>query len=208
MPENRKDGVNLPGGVELQDEDIYEAMKSVPGYLDITPGDFKEVYQLAYAHALERLSRVVTAGEIMTRQVVSVRPDTPLPEVAAAMGSRGISGVPVVDDAGQVLGVISEKDFLTTMGVAEPKNFMVLVASCLKSQGCVALPIKKREAADLMSIPAVTVGPDTSVKEIAAIFTEKGINRVPVTDPEGRLLGLVSRGDLVKAAMGGGQNEG
>jgi CBS domain-containing protein len=55
-----------------------------------------------------------------------------------------------------------------------------------------------------MSSPAVTVGPDISVKEIAAIFTAKGLNRVPVTDPEGRLLGIVSRADIVKAAIGGG----
>ena len=200
MPENLTD---LPKGIDLKDEDIFEAMKSIPGYLDITPGDFKEVYRLAYAHALERLSRAVTAQEIMTREVVSVRPDTPLAEVAEAMGSRGISGVPVVDEAGKVLGVISEKDFLTHLGVGEPKNFLTLVASCLQSKGCVALPIKKRLAADLMTSPAVTVSPEASVKDIAALFTGRGINRVPVTDPSGRLLGLVSRGDLVKAAMGG-----
>ena len=201
MPENLPDS---PKGIDLKDEDIFEAMKSIPGYLDITPGDFKEVYRLAYAHALERLSRAVTAREIMTREVVSVHPDTPLAAVAAAMGSRGISGVPVVDDAGRVVGVISEKDFLTHMGVAEPQNFMVLVASCLQSKGCVALPIKKRQAADLMTSPAVTVAPEASVKEIAALFTGQGLNRVPVTDPSGRLLGLVSRGDLVRAALGGG----
>ncbi len=201
MPENLTD---LPKGIDLKDEDIFEAMKSIPGYLDITPGDFKEVYRLAYAHALERLSRAVTAREIMTREVVSVHPDTPLAEVAAAMGGRGISGVPVVDDAGRVVGVISEKDFLTHMGVAKPQNFMVLVASCLQSKGCVALPIKQRRAVDIMTSPAVTVAPEASVKEIAALFTGRGLNRVPVTDPAGRLLGLVSRGDLVRAAMGGG----
>ena len=201
MTENLRD---FPPGIDLKDEDIFEAMKSIPGYLDITPGDFKEVYQLAYRHALARLSREVTAGEIMTREVVAVRPDTPLAEVAAAMGNRGISGVPVVDSAGLVVGVISEKDFLTHMGVQEPKNFMSLVASCLKSKGCVALPIKKQTAGDIMSAPAVTVGPDTTVKEIAAIFTGKGINRVPVTAADGRLLGIVTRGDLVKqAALGG-----
>jgi len=200
MPNNL---TNLPKGVDLKDEDIFEAMKSIPGYLDITPGDFKEVYQLAYAQALARLSRAVTAAEIMTREVVSVRPDTPLAEVAEAMGMRGISGVPVTDAAGKVLGVISEKDFLTHMGIREPQNFMTLVASCLKSQGCVALPIKKRQAADIMSSPAISVSPETSVKEIAALFTEKGINRAPVTDLAGRLLGLVTRGDLVQAAMGG-----
>ena len=199
MPENLPD---FPFGIELKDEDIYEAMKSIPGYLDITPGDFKEVYQLAWRHALERLSRVVTAQEIMTREVVSVRPDTPLAKVAEAMGMRGISGLPVTDAAGRVVGVISEKDFLTHMGVPEPQNFMTLVASCLQSRGCVALPIKQRQAADLMTSPAITVGPETSIKEIAAILTAKGINRVPVADPEGRLLGIVSRGDLIKATMG------
>ncbi len=200
MPENSLD---FPPGIDLKDEDIYEAMKSIPGYLDITPGDFKEVYRLAYRHALERLSRVVTAREVMTREVVAVGPDTPLAEVAAAMGKAGISGVPVIDSAGKVLGVISEKDFLTHMGVTGPQNFMTLVASCLQSKGCVALPIKKRRAADIMSAPAVSVGPETSIKGIAAIFTGRSINRVPVTDPEGRLLGIVTRGDLVKAALGG-----
>jgi CBS domain-containing membrane protein len=200
MPKNVK---GFPPGIDFKDEDIYEAMKSIPGYLDITPGDFKEIYRLAYAQALERLSRAVTAREVMTREVVSVRPDTPLATVAEAMGKHGISGVPVVDDAGKVVGVISEKDFLTHMGVAEPKNFMVLVASCLKSRDCLAPLIKQRRAADIMTTPAVTVGPEVSVKEIAALFTEKGINRVPVTDPAGSLLGLVSRGDLIKAAMGG-----
>jgi CBS-domain-containing membrane protein len=199
MPENSTDS---PAGIELKDEDIYEAMKSIPGYLDITPGDFKEVYQLAYRQAVERLGREVTAREVMTREVVSVRPDTPLAEVAAAMGKRGISGVPVVDATAKVVGVISEKDVLKHLGAPEPWNLMSLVASRLKGQGCVALPIKEQQAGDIMSAPAVTVSLDASVKEIAAVFTDKGINRAPVVDSAGRLLGLVSRGDLVKAATG------
>jgi CBS domain-containing membrane protein len=201
MTENLTD---FPVGIEFKDEDIYEAMKDIPGYLDITPGDFKEVYLLAYRHALERLNRAVTARQIMTGEVVSVRPDSPLAEVAAAMGGRGISGVPVTDAAGKVVGVISEKDFLAHMGVTGSQNFMTLVASCLRGKGCVALPIKKQLAGDIMSSPAISVGLETSVREIAALFTERGINRVPVTDREGRLLGIVSRGDLVKATRRGG----
>ncbi len=200
MPENLKD---LPKGVELSDEDVYEAMKAIPGYLDITPGDFKEVYQLAYRHALERLSRAVTAQQTMTKDVIAVRPNTPLAAVAEAMGERGISGVPVVDESDRVLGVISEKDFLTHMGVTASQNFMTLVASCLKAKGCVALPIKKQVAGDIMTAPAVTVSPEATVQEIAAIFAAKGINRVPVTEANGRLVGIVSRGDIVKASMGG-----
>jgi CBS domain-containing membrane protein len=191
-------------GFEIKEEDILEAMRAIPGYLDITPGDFKEVYRLAFAHALERLNRAVTAAEIMTTDVVAVNPDTPVAEVAAAMGSRGVSGVPVVDAEYKVVGVISEKDFLSRMGVKEPRNFMSLVAGCLKTKGCVALPIKHALAKDIMTSPAVTVAPGTPVRDIAALLTQKSINRVAVTDPGGRLLGLVSRGDIVQATMGRG----
>ena len=199
MPDNLKD---FPAGIDLKDEDIYEAMRAIPGYLDITPGDFKEVYRLAFQHALERLSRAVTAAEIMTTDVVTVKPDTPVAEVAAAMGKRGVSGVPVVDAGQKVVGVISEKDFLTRMGVQDAKNFMSLVANCLMTKGCVALPSECALAGDLMNSPAVTVAPDTPVKDIARLLTQKSINRVAVTDPDGRLLGLVSRADIVKATMG------
>jgi CBS-domain-containing membrane protein len=203
MPDElEKPPIRSAPGIDFKEEDILEAMRAIPGYLDITPGDFKEVYRLAFAHALERLSRAVTAGEIMTTDVVTVNPDTPVADVAAVMGRRGVSGVPVVDRDHRVVGVISEKDFLSRMGAKEPLNFMSLVAGCLKTKGCVALPMKQALARDLMSAPAVTVTPDTAVKDIAALLTRKGINRVAVTDPTGRLLGLVSRGDIVKATTG------
>jgi CBS domain-containing membrane protein len=205
MPDARDKPETAPTpGIEIKEEDILEAMRAIPGYLDITPGDFKEVYRLAFQHALERLSRAVTAAEIMTTDVVAVTPETPVAEVAAAMGRRGVSGVPVVDAGQKVVGVISEKDFLTRMGVKDAKNFMSLVAGCLKTKGCVALPIKVALAGDLMSSPAVTVAPDTPVRDIATLLTQKSINRVAVTDPAGRLLGLVSREDIVKATMGRG----
>jgi CBS domain-containing membrane protein len=206
MPAESANGqLGQRAGIDLKDEDVFEAMRQIPGYLDITPKDFKEVYYLAYRHAVERLSRAVTAGEIMTREVVAVRTDTPLAEVAAAMGQRGISGVPVLDQTGMVVGIISEKDFLTQMGVTEPQNFMSLVARCLRSKGCVALPIKKQFAGDIMTAPAVTVREGTPVQEIAKIFTAQGINRVAVTDAAGRLLGIVTRGDIVQATTVRGQ---
>ena len=73
MPDARDKPESAPTpGIEIKEEDILEAMRAIPGYLDITPGDFKEVYRLAFQHALERLSRAVTAAEIMTTDVVTV----------------------------------------------------------------------------------------------------------------------------------------
>lgn len=185
---------------DISDDDIYQAMKEIPGYLDITPGDFKEVYVLAFRHARERLLRRVTAREIMTRDVAWVRVDTPLQEVAALMAQRGVSGVPVLDSAGRVSGVISEKDFLRRMSSEGITSFMAVVAECLRDKGCKAVGIRGRQADDLMSSPAVTVTEDTPVLEIAALFKEKAVNRVPVLDAQGRLSGIVSRGDLLDLA--------
>jgi len=206
MSENSsKEKVDTPLGLGISDDDIYEAMKGIPGYLDITPADFKAVYHLAYRHALERLTCSVTAKEVMTREVAFVTREMTLQQVAEIMARRRVSGIPVVDAAGIVLGVISEKDFLSQMGSPEITTFMGLVAECLIEKRCKAVSLRQRTAEDLMTSPAVTVGEDTSVREIAAIFKEKGINRVPVTDAAGRPLGIVSRGDLLKlGALGTG----
>lgn len=184
---------------DISDGDIYEAMKEIQGYLDITPSDLKEIYRHAYRHALERVSRPVKAAELMTRVVHHVRVDTPLLDVAELMARQGVSGVPVLDAAGRVAGVISGKDFLSRMGAADAAHVMGLVAACLGGKACAPLPIGDRVAADIMAAPAVTVREDASALEIMAIFSARKINRVPVLDASDRLAGIVSRADLLRA---------
>ena len=189
--------------LDVSDQDVFEAMREIPGYLDITPGDFKEVYLKAYQHALTRLTTTRLAADVMTRQVASVNEGTPGQEVAQVMASRSVSGLPVLDGSDHVAGVISEKDFLALMGAGQTKNFMAVVAECLMARGCVAVSLRGRHAKDIMSAPAITVGPETSVRDIAALFMARGINRVPVVDETGRLLGIVSRADLLRAGLAG-----
>jgi CBS-domain-containing membrane protein len=187
--------------IEISDNDIYEAMKDIPGYLDITPADLKDVYKLAYRHALQRITQAVRAHDIMTTQVFSVNRTTPVMEVAELMAEKTVSGIPVLEEDGKVAGIISEKDFLSHMGSRDKTHFMAVVAECLKGKGCVAMPIRSQKAEDIMTSPAVTVKEDTSVIEIANLFTEKNINRVPVINEEGRLKGIVSRADIVRASL-------
>ena len=115
------------------------------------------------------------------------------------MARRGIAGVPVVENGEEVVGVISEKDFLFHMGGKNTRSFMEVVAKCLRDKGCVAIPMRRQKAEDIMTSPAITVREDTPVSEIATIFTEKEINRVPVTDDVGKLLGIIAREDIVKS---------
>jgi CBS domain-containing protein len=192
---------NLPFNIDISDDDIYEAMKDIQGYLDITPADLKEIYRFAYRHALQRITQSVRAADIMTARVFSVTRETPLREVAELMAKEKISGIPVIDENAKVVGIISEKDFLAHMGSGDKTHFMSVVAECLKGKGCVALPVRSQKAEDIMTSPAVTVEESTAVIEIANIFTEKNINRVPVTDRNGGLIGIVSRADIVRASL-------
>ena len=86
-------GDSLP--LDISENDVLEAMKEIGGYMDITPGDARQIYRLAYRQALERLLRSAKAKDVMTRDVVSVTKETPLREVAGMMARWGISGVPV-----------------------------------------------------------------------------------------------------------------
>lgn len=200
MVEKKKGSTAFANDVGLTDEDIFKAMKSIPGYLDITPRDFKELYCHAYRQAAERISKSVLARDMMTEKVVAVSKDTPLDEVAELMGRRGISGLPVTDSEGKVLGVISEKDFLSRLGEEGPKNFMTVIANCLRAKGCIALPIRAKNAGDIMSSPAATVDESASYAEVADLMATRGINRVPVTDAGGRVIGIITRNDLIRTS--------
>jgi CBS domain-containing membrane protein len=199
MPDSRDK--NLSVDMRISDDDIYEAMKDIPGYLDITPGDFKAVYQLACQHTLNRITRSIHAKDIMTKEVFSVNPDTPLKEVAELMGKHGVAGLPVVDEHTRVVGVISERDFLSKMGDSTTKNFMILIAYCLSNKGCLAIPVRAQKAADIMTTPAISVKEDATVLQINTIFKEKQINRVPVEDRNGCLQGIVTRADILNISL-------
>ncbi len=201
MMAEHSDEKDISGKIDISDKDIFEAMKDIPGYLDITPGDFKELYKFAYHHALSRITRSVKARDIMTRDVISVDIDVSLKRVAELMAGNAISGIPVVNKDKKVVGVISEKDFLSRMGAKSSKSFMGVVAECLKGKGCVAVSIREQSARDIMTSPAITVSEETGVNEIAGMFTGKNINRVPVVSLEGVLTGIVSRADIVRASF-------
>ena len=196
-----KEKKDLPINIEISDDDIYEAMKAIPGYLDITPADLKEIYKFAYRHAWERIAQSVKAHDIMTRQVLSVKKDASLKEIAELMAEKSVSGVPVIEEDGKVAGIISEKDFLLHMGARDKTHFMAFVAEYLQGKGCADFPVGLLEAEDIMTSPAIIVREEATVFEISNIFFQKNINRVPVTDREGKLLGIVSRADIVRASM-------
>ncbi|MFH0784198.1 MAG: CBS domain-containing protein [Pseudomonadota bacterium] len=185
--------------LNISEEDILEAMREIPGYLDISPGDFKEIFQLAYRHALARLMDSRKAAEIMTKEVHCVELAMDLQQAATLLAEKKISGAPVVDGQGKVVGVVSEKDFLVKMGVGKAASFMEIIAHCLNNKGCVATLLRNHGMGEIMTAPAITAGPDTTIAAISALFIEKRINRLPIVDGEGKPAGIVTRTDLVNS---------
>jgi CBS domain-containing protein len=186
---------------DISNDDIYDAMKNMEGFIDISIKDFKELYQLAYRHATERILHTVKGGDLMTTNVLSVKANASLQEIIAIMASKSISGLPVVDIQGKVLGVISEKDLLRYLGGRPVSSFWEIVAHCFRNGNCMTLKAPDITAADIMSRSPVTVHTTTSALDIAHIFRKHAINRVPVVDHNDHLVGIVTRNDLLQAHL-------
>ena len=138
--------------------------------------------------------------DVMARSVVTVDPTTPLKDVAGSLVDNRISGVPVVDSLGTVLGVVSEADLLVKEQGAEAIRHRRLVRFFGDSSESRAQLAKLAAvtAGEAMTAPAVTLGSARPISEAAALMTARKINRLPVVDG-GRLVGIVTRADLVRA---------
>ena len=185
--------------IDISESDVIAAMKEIQGYIDISPGDFREVFQVAYNHALQRIKDSLKARDIMTKPAHCVGLDMDLIQAATFLADKRFSGAPVIDSGGKIVGVLSEKDFLAKMGLGQPTSFMQIVAHCLNNRGCMATSLRNHSVQEIMTAPAITAGPEMTMGAISALFVDKRINRLPIVDPEGRPVGIVTRTDLVQS---------
>lgn len=141
-----------------------------------------------------------TVAQVMTRDVITVTPETPLMEVARLLVDRGVSGLPVVDHDGRVVGVVSEGDLLVKEGGVAPRSRRPLARIFEPARvRAEEAKVEATTAGEAMTSPAITVEPGRTVQGAAEVMTRLGINRLPVVDADGRLVGIVSRADLVRA---------
>ena len=132
-----------------------------------------------------------TVKDVMTTEVVVVRRDTNFKEIAATLRRYRVSAVPVVDDAGRVIGVVSEADLLAKEALADPG----VMAEVLHHKD-----VRKAEgltAGDLMTRPAVTAAPEDPVEQAARMMHFMRVKRLPVVNSGGELVGIVSRADVL-----------
>ncbi|MBY8874597.1 CBS domain-containing protein [Micromonospora sp. PLK6-60] len=133
--------------------------------------------------------------DVMTTDVAAVREHTAYREIVDVLTGRRVTAVPVVDEARRVLGVVSEADLLHKVELlGQPHERRVFTG---RRQRAARTKAGATAAADLMTAPAITVGPDATLVEAARLMTARRVKRLPVVDDLGRLTGIVTRGDLL-----------
>jgi CBS-domain-containing membrane protein len=134
-----------------------------------------------------------TVRDVMSTSVVAVRKDASFKEMAAMLRSRQISAFAVVDDAGRVVGVVSEGDLLVKEAVqADGTSLLAVFRHVREDEKAAGIT-----AADLMSEPPITIGPDSPVEQAARLMCDRRVKRLPVVNKAGRLVGIISRVDVL-----------
>lgn len=179
--------------LELTDADILDAMQHIPGYLDISTEDFRTLYHLAHHHAVERLFGRLTAGKLMRTGITPLSPLASMASAARLLAESGAKSLPVTDDAGQVVGMLTETDFLRRL---EADTFLELLLRMLNDGYEFQHRCHETLVGEVMAQPAITVSANAGFGEAVAAFQRHNGRAMPVVDDTGRLLGLLLRKDF------------
>ncbi len=155
---------------------------------------------------LERMMYVSgkdTAGDIMTGDVITASPDDDVQKAVNLLLEHHISGLPVIDGDGKVVGVLSEADLIIRDKEFKGPSYINFLGGIiyLENPQRFQQELKKMTAQkvkEMMTPRVFTANPDTPVEKVVSIITDKKVNRVPVVNPDGKLLGIITRHDILK----------
>lgn len=150
---------------------------------------------------------MLKAKDIMTTNVITVKPSTTIEELSQKLIEYNISGVPVVNDAGDLIGIVTENDLINQNKRLHIPTVMRLFDAfiVLESPGKIENEMKKMTATtvdEICSKKVITAAEDTSVEEIATIMSEKKVHLIPVVQGK-KILGIIGKMDLIKGITKG-----
>ncbi|MCC5655584.1 CBS domain-containing protein [Nostoc sp. XA010] len=145
-----------------------------------------------------------TVADVMSRDPIVVRVETPLNEAIQILAERHISGLPVVDDVGKLVGIISETDLMwQETGVTPPAYIMFLDSVIyLKNPATYERDLHKalgQTVGEVMSKNPITISANKTLREAATIMHDRSVHRLPVLDDTDQVIGILTRGDIIRA---------
>lgn len=145
-----------------------------------------------------------TVAEVMTPSPITVKPETPLKEAIALLVEHKISGMPVVSEKGELVGVLSESDLMWQETGVEPPPYIMILDSIIYLQNPSRYEKEIHKAlgqtvADVMSEKPITINSSETVKQAAQLLHQKQIRRLPVVNEEKEVIGIITQGDIIRA---------
>lgn len=152
-----------------------------------------------------------TAKDIMTKEVITIKADTPIRDIARLLSKNNIAGVPVVDDENHVVGIVSEADIVVKIARPHLPAHIQLLGGIiyLERMQDVMDELKKITAycaKDIMTTKVVTITEDASIEDVATLMVDERVNRVPVIKDK-KITGIITRSDLVKTMTQNGSDQ-
>lgn len=145
-----------------------------------------------------------TVADVMSRNLVTIAPEAPLSDVIRLLAEHRISGLPVINGSGKLVGVISETDLMWKETGATPPAYIMFLDSVIYLENPARYErdlhkVLGQTVADVMSANPITIAPEKSLREAARLMHEQSIHRLPVLDEQEQVVGILTRGDIVRA---------
>jgi CBS domain-containing protein len=158
----------------------------------------EDVDIVKYTHRTPRSLPPDRVGDVMSRRVVAVHPETPLGEVIRLLLDREFRALPVVDAEGRLLGILTNSDLVERGGLGARVELLGALGGAALERELAGSGVRERTAADVMTRDVRCVGPDEALDRAAHLMAEGRIKRLPVVDEGGRLVGILSRVDVLR----------
>ena len=187
---------------ELLREDFQNALKELDTYIDVSLEDLMQINRMAQKHAQLRNAEQLMVRDFMTTDVATVGPDTLLRDAARLLLKLKISGLPVINDERKLVGIVSEADFLSAMGIPchhPAHNLWQTLESMFKHRPDTGHAPDK--VSDVMTQQVVTINDDETLHEVIDTMKRYHVKRVVVTNEQKQLQGIVTRSNLVKVIL-------
>lgn len=182
--------------IELSDRDILDAMRHIPGYLDVSTEDFRQIYHLAHASAVDHLLGGIDTASLLRRDMTPLTADLPMDQAAARIVQSGYKGLPVVDAERRVIGILTEADFLRRL---KASSFLELMLRLLTDPSSFTHRCHETRVAEAMTTPVVTIPVAAKFNDVMSAFTRHPGRGMPAVDAQERFAGMVLRKDFLMA---------
>ncbi len=183
--------------IGLNHTDLESAVQALDTFVDVQEDELVELYNLAVDHAFDRHIGLA-CGDIMSRDVVTVQFGTELEEAWTQLRAHKIKALPVVDNYGRLIGILTAADYLRQMDDTTAAGLAVRLQGLLRRTPGVNSE-KSEVAGQIMTANVYAARTDTPISELVHHLSEKGLHHIPVLDDKRRVLGMVTQSDVIAA---------